>query len=437
MRSDTPTLLLAGILLGILLVAATITSCTDSTEPTVQVTKVEVTRKQTPAPDAALTAATILHVPWKRLEFRVVSRGVHRMEFEMNTEETLEYHYSLCCGLGGGGDGPIGAITDLVQSFTGSLDIRLAITGPSGDVLWSARTASYNDSTTTGPPGIYTLEFDNSYSQSTDKSISLDYRVLPKGVKWATPLAPTPEATQWPLHFAVRWIEDPALIQALVDAGADVDVKNADGDTPLHAARSNRNLAVIQALLDAGADVNAKNADGDTLLHVVIEYNTNPAVIQALVDAGADVDAKNDDGDTPLHSAGSNENLAVIQALVDAGADVDAKNDDGDTPLHSAGSNENLAVIQALVDAGADVDAKNADGVTPLHAAGSNENLAVIQALMDAGADVDAKDNYGNTPLHGAAGWNNNPAVIQALVDAGGRCPCEEGHWPYAAASCG
>ena len=246
MRSDTPTLRLTGILLGILLVVAAITSCTDSTEPTVEVTTVEVTRRQTPATEAALTAATVLHVPWTRLEFRVVPRGVHRIEFEMNTEETLEYHYSLCCGLSGGGDGPIGAMTDLVQSFTGSLDIRLAITGPSGDVLWSARTASFHNSTTARPPGIYTLVFDNSYSQSKDKSISLDYRVLPKGVKWATPLAPTPEATQWPLHFAVRWIEDPAVIQALVDAGADVDAKNDHGDTPLHlAASGNENLAVI------------------------------------------------------------------------------------------------------------------------------------------------------------------------------------------------
>ena len=75
-----------------------------------------------------------------------------------------------------------------------------------------------------------------------------------------------------PLHLAVRWIEDPAVIQALVDAGADVDVKNADGDTPLHLA---------------------------------VRWIEDPAVIQALVDAGADVDVKNDYGDTPLQSCGS------------------------------------------------------------------------------------------------------------------------------------
>ena len=32
-----------------------------------------------------------------------------------------------------------------------------------------------------------------------------------------------------PLHLAVRWIEDPAVIRLLVDAGADVDVRDADG----------------------------------------------------------------------------------------------------------------------------------------------------------------------------------------------------------------
>ncbi len=306
MRFDTPLLLRASILLGILLVAAAITSCTNSTQPTVHVTTVEVTRRQTPAREAALTATAALHVPWTRLEFRVVPRGVHRIEFEMNTEENLEYHYNLCCGLSGGGDGPIGVMTDLVKDFTGSLDIRLEITGPSGDVLWSAKTASYNSSTTVGPPGIYTLVFDNSYSQSKGKSISLDYRVLPKGVKWATPLAPTREATQWPLHFAVRWIEDPAVIRALVDAGADVNGKNDYGDTPLHlAARGNENLAMTRALVEAGADVDGKNGYGDTPLHIAASGNENLAVIRVLLYAGADVHARDADGETPLHLAAS------------------------------------------------------------------------------------------------------------------------------------
>ena len=108
------------VLTGALFIAvSTLTACIDSAEPTVEVTTVEVTRRQTPAPDAALTDTPALHVPWTRLDFRVVPRGVHRIEFEMNTEETLEYHYSLCCGLSGGGDGPIGAIIDTLQSFTG------------------------------------------------------------------------------------------------------------------------------------------------------------------------------------------------------------------------------------------------------------------------------------------------------------------------------
>ena len=103
-------------------------------------------------------------------------------------------------------------------------------------------------------------------------------------------------------NLAVRWIEDPAVIQALVDAGADVDVKNDDGDTPLHrASLLNENLAVIQALMDAGADVHAKDNHGSTPLHAAALGNENLAVIQALMDAGADVHAK----DKPWQHASS------------------------------------------------------------------------------------------------------------------------------------
>ena len=68
---------------------------------------------------------------------------------------------------------------------------------------------------------------------------------------------------QTPLHMA----NTPDQIQALLDAGADVNVRDDYGATPLHlqsiAPRpTTKNLEIVRKLLEAGADLKAENEDG-------------------------------------------------------------------------------------------------------------------------------------------------------------------------------
>ena len=64
------------------------------------------------------------------------------------------------------------------------------------------------------------------------------------------------------------------------------------------AAEYNADLGAISALLQAGADVNAKNKDGDT---AYAGCNRGPIIVSVLLKAGADVNAKNNDGETRSH----------------------------------------------------------------------------------------------------------------------------------------
>ena len=60
-------------------------------------------------------------------------------------------------------------------------------------------------------------------------------------------------------------------IQSCLDVGWDVNAKNNDGYTALHAAAGMGNVDAIAALIKAGADVNAKNNGGRTALDLAIQ----------------------------------------------------------------------------------------------------------------------------------------------------------------------
>ena len=220
------------------------------------------------------------------------------------------------------------------------------------------------------------------------------------------------------LHRAAAISEDPAVIEALLAAGADPTTRTQEVDTPLD---DDAGAVIADRISSAhGTDYQFFVAPGDTPLHYAAQFNENPAVLDVLVAVGADVHARDRDGWTPLHRAAATERPAVIEALLAAGAVVDAREQLGHTPLHFAGFSESPAAVEALLAAGADVHAREKQGFTPLHrAAGRSENPAVLEVFLAAGAEVNARDDSGRTPLHQAAGDSANPAVVEALLVAG------------------
>ena len=141
------------------------------------------------------------------------------------------------------------------------------------------------------------------------------------------------------------------LIASVLFSGQLACQKQEDKQTPQELARqlfvgvkdSKTTPAIISALIKAGAEVNATNSDGMSPLMMAAWTNSNPEVLATLIKARAEVNATNSDGMSPLMwAAKTNSNPEVLATLIKAGAEVNATNSDGKKAIDYAKENDAL-----------------------------------------------------------------------------------------------
>jgi ankyrin repeat protein len=92
------------------------------------------------------------------------------------------------------------------------------------------------------------------------------------------------------------------IVKQHIAAGTDINMKDQmSGATPLISAVTFERIAIVKALMDAKADLNIKNNDGSTALHVAAFF-CRIEIVQLLMDAKADKTTKNNFGATPRES---------------------------------------------------------------------------------------------------------------------------------------
>jgi ankyrin repeat protein len=213
-----------------------------------------------------------------------------------------------------------------------------------------------------------------------------------------------------PLHYA----GNVNMMRLLVNNGADLTLKDANGQTPLHVAAEKARIERATFLLECGADVEAKDRNGSTPLHLAThrvdtysyrrDEDDAQEMVRLLLQNGANVDAADWHGYTPLHWA---ENVHVIKLLVDNGADVHVKSgcggmQCGDTPLHVAAEYKRIEIATFLLECGADTGARGREGDTPLHKVVSRQEnqLEVARMLLNSHANQFIKNKRGDLPVH-------------------------------------
>jgi len=199
------------------------------------------------------------------------------------------------------------------------------------------------------------------------------------------------------------------MVSLLAEAGADVNKRDALGQTPLFMAS---NVAVAQALVDHGAQIDIVDSQDQPLLTTIC--HRNPEVVQFLVESGADLElTDNRNKTTVLMVASSQGQIDLVTYLLSRDVEVNALSAHGETALAFAASHGDTEVAKLLIEHGADVNVVSPiSGRTALHTSAADGYLEFVQLLLENGADPNLRDVEGLTPLGVALAYSPYPGRV-------------------------
>eukprot|EP00043_Microstomoeca_roanoka_P008303 m.80084 g.80084 ORF g.80084 m.80084 type:complete len:1265 (+) comp14190_c0_seq2:239-4033(+) len=174
------------------------------------------------------------------------------------------------------------------------------------------------------------------------------------------------------------------------------------GRTILHLAAAHNQVNSLRLLVQHGADINVMNSSGiSPLLSAITANNTEAALV--IIELKADVDLFNSELSTclsPLALASQLGNATIVEALLKAGADDLLKDSEGELALHKACARGHADVVKLLVQHNPSVVhvRDEYELQTPLFLCAKYFHEECAQVLLDHGACPNVRDVNGWTP---------------------------------------
>ncbi|GAL84849.1 ankyrin repeat protein [Sporocytophaga myxococcoides] len=251
------------------------------------------------------------------------------------------------------------------------------------------------------------------------------------------------KASQTPILLTL----DNDVIKKLIALGADVNVQDYSGKTPLHYACSKNDPELVDLLLSSGANVNIKDSLGLTPLIYCFMEVTWPSfngpvhgcgyrrinriqriasykTVKALLNNGAKINEPDKEGRSALNYAIIQNNQPVLLLLLSSGAKVSNETSVREKLLTNAIYGGNSEIVKWLLEEGFDPNQNYNDGKTILYAAAEVGTSKMVQDLILGGANPSVpsfsclKCKSGKQisfPIHAAANTGNIEALEELL----------------------
>lgn len=238
-----------------------------------------------------------------------------------------------------------------------------------------------------------------------------------------------------PLWNASVVYENIKLVEVLLNAGANADTRDRNGDPAWVRAQRNGATDIADKLVRLGADVNWISESGHTFLTLAATEGNEP-VARKMLDLGAAINMVARGG-TALSHATEEGRIGVVRLLIERGADVNLDASQfrracfgeciAPLPLHNAIRNGRTDILEILADSGADLNQRcNSDCDLPIIEAYNRKRNSTLKALLDRGANANVQysDTDGNTLLAHAA-YVGNLEVVKLLLTHGAKVDTE------------
>jgi len=246
------------------------------------------------------------------------------------------------------------------------------------------------------------------------------------------------------------------LLDSLLNNGFRIDYINCHGDSSLHLACSKGLAQMVSKLLENGANINLQNNNGLTPLMLavknhrqlcyerLIEYsdkidftltdkqhrsllyyvllNDKETILKKLVELEVDLELIDDNDISPIIFCAKHNSSKCINELTKYNINVNVKDKSSlmNTALHYACKNTNIYIVRQLLLAGADITTTNNEGDTVLTYMLKNEikDMDIIRLLLNSGSNIHHKNKYGEDALILAVN-NNFTNLVQLLINNG------------------
>jgi len=136
-----------------------------------------------------------------------------------------------------------------------------------------------------------------------------------------------------PLQTAPYYSNNIEMVKLLIARGADIN--GGIVGTALHRTIWMERKDIFELLIQHGANVNVKDKWGFTPLSYAIFRDDYLYFMNIMIANGADVNTKDLEGETYLHSAATAGRTEAVKLLLEAGANINTKSDRGQTALHA------------------------------------------------------------------------------------------------------